>query len=151
MGNGQHPAGGTELMRDNKPCSGANGWQHRKDLQRHGARRQWQRGRTPMARMMEIAYRGFCVRFALTDHALARSQQRGIREGAVRATIRRVAHLLKSVAERNAKVVIPSYSNGCALVVQFKGCKATILTVLRYPEMALPSGTEVLDWRAGLA
>jgi hypothetical protein len=97
-----------------------------------------------------VEHKGFTAYFVLSHHACARLRERGLDLQKVRTTIERVRHLLRNLAGHNMKIVIPEYSKGCALLVKFEGCRATVITILRYPDMALPAGVKVVDWRSGL-
>lgn len=97
-----------------------------------------------------VRHKDFTAYFILSHHARTRMHERGMDYQKVRTAVDRVRHLLRNPAGRNAKVVIPEYSKGCALLVKFNGCQATVITILSYPDMVLPAGAEILDWRTGL-
>lgn len=73
-----------------------------------------------------VRHKDFTAYFILSHHARTRMHERGMDYQKVRTAVNRVRHLLRNPAWRNAKVVIPEYLKGCALLVKFNGCQATV-------------------------
>jgi len=86
--------------------------------------------------------------FYMTKHSKKRALERSISTYIIAYSVLKVSHHFKNILEKSnnkAKFIIPDYNTKIAVMLVLNKKKGSVITVLKYPDMTLPSNVPVLS------